>query len=43
MKYILFGEIIAYDPSIYTMGHSDLIASNFMDNSIDPKMVVFGC
>ena len=43
MKYIFFFEIKACDPSIYTMDHSDLIASNFMENPIDPKRVKFGC
>ena len=36
---ILFGNYISCNPSIYTMNHPDLIASNFMENSIDLKRV----
>ena len=31
-----FREIIIWDPAIYIMGHPDLTASNFMENSIGP-------
>ena len=35
----MFLEIINCDPSIYTMSHSDFIASCFMENLIGLKMV----
>ena len=38
-KYNIWGEIITFDPSIYTMDHPDLTVSNFMGNSTGPKRV----
>ena len=35
----IFGEIITYDPSIYTIDHPDSNVSNFMENSIALKRV----
>ena len=37
--FFFFLEIIASDPSIYTMDHPDLNVSNFMGNFIGPKRV----
>ena len=36
---IFFFQILTRDPSIYTMGHPDLIVCGFMDNSIGLKRV----
>ena len=33
------GEILTHDPSIYTIDHLDLTASNFMGCLMGPKMV----
>ena len=39
-KEIIFGwEIITFDPSMYTLDHSDFILSSFMENSISHKRV----
>ena len=36
-EYNILLEIIICDPSIYKMDHPNLIVSNFIENSIDPK------
>ena len=38
---IIYLKTITYDPSIYTMDHPDLTASNLMGNSICPKRVKY--
>ena len=38
---MIYLKTITYDPSIYTMDHLDLTASNLMGNSICPKRVKY--